>query len=265
MKNNYYRLILNKLNIFSFLTYFKTKLINIVELSLLKIEMIKTIDHIALIKKWEIPEVLKNANTIILGSFNPYNPEKENTDYYYGRNSNFLWKTIASIIGKNEDFFQDNFDRKYEVMVDLKFGFMDIIDSIEISGNNSDELDEYIRQNIFTNFLDQKIFTSKTKFNETVIRLKRNYNHRINDVIKSNCVTKIIHTMGNSRISLDLKTTPKESNLGKNGFQYLINSISSHHIEFDFTSYSPSGYATRKGGNEYPKILKNWLTKNLSV
>lgn len=58
------------------------------------------IKHIALINNWENPELFGNSETLILGSFNPYNTfsEEKNSDYYYGRQTNHLWKIIASLI-----------------------------------------------------------------------------------------------------------------------------------------------------------------------
>ena len=225
------------------------------------------IKHIALINNWENPELFGNSETLILGSFNPYNTfsEEKNADYYYGRQTNHLWKIIASLLGKETDYFFNNIDRKYEVMYKYKFCFMDVIDSIDISSNENEILNEYISNNIFQNYLDQKLFTSKTSFKDYEIQIKRNYNKRIINILESKNLKKVIHTMGNNRIKSDFSTSPKEIGLGNDGFQNFVKSIENHNIEFTKSSFSPSSYAVNKGGSEYKKHLKEWMKKSLNL
>ena len=48
------------------------------------------INHVAIVNGWDRKEILENSETLILGSFNPFNPNGDNTDYYYGRCFNTL-------------------------------------------------------------------------------------------------------------------------------------------------------------------------------
>ena len=227
----------------------------------------ENIKHISLINNWENPELFGNSETLILGSFNPYNTfsEEKNADYYYGRQTNHLWKIIASLLGKETDYYFNNIDRKYEVMYKYKFSFMDVIDSIDISANDKEILNEYISNNIFQNFIDQKLFTSRTSFKDHKIEIKRNYNQRIISILESKNIKIVIHTMGNNRIKFDFSTSPKEIGLGNDGFQNFIKSIKNHSIEFVNSSFSPSSYAVNKGGSEYKKHLKEWMKKSLNL
>jgi len=64
------------------------------------------IKHAAIEDKWlneKVTKLLYNSKTLVLGSFNPNN-QGNNTDFYYGRCSNFFWKIIAEIEGRNEQF-----------------------------------------------------------------------------------------------------------------------------------------------------------------
>lgn len=142
---------------------------------------------------------------------------------------------------------------------------MDVIDSIDISANDNEILNEYISNNIFQNYLDQKLFTSKTSFKDHKIEIKRNYNQRIINILESKNLKKVIHTMGNNRIKSDFSTSPKEIGLGNDGFQNFIKSIKNHSIEFVNSSFSPSSYAVNKGGSEYKKHLKEWMKKSLNL
>ena len=59
------------------------------------------INHSTIEHKWETIENFTIAKTLILGSFNPFNPNGDNTDFYYGRCTNYFWKTIAEIKNMN--------------------------------------------------------------------------------------------------------------------------------------------------------------------
>lgn len=148
-------------------------------------------------------------------------------------------------------------------MYKYKFCFMDAIDSIDISSNENEILNEYLSNNIFQNYLDQKLFTSKTSFKD--YEIKRNYNKRIINILESENLKKIIHTMGNNRIKSNFSTSPKEIGLGNDGFQNFVKSIENYNIEFTKSSFSPSSYAVNKGGSEYKKHLKEWMKKSLNL
>jgi len=76
------------------------------------------IKHAAIEDKWlneKVTKLLYRSNTLVLGSFNPNN-QGNNTDFYYGRCSNFFWKTIAEIEGRNEQFYCNNLKNKIHAM-----------------------------------------------------------------------------------------------------------------------------------------------------
>lgn len=225
------------------------------------------IDHNAIINNWNYNDVLQNANTIILGSFNPYNPQGENPDYYYGRRTNYLWTAIEEISNLNPTYFLNNVQNKLEFMLLHNFCFLDVIDSIEITeaNQNNEIINQFVQKKIFTEFSDQVLFTTTTKFENTNIVLSRNYNENIVHLINQGNIQKIIHTMGNNTIQMNLETKTKEYNLGINGFQGYINSIVNTGINFIPTSYSPSGRAVRVGGHEYMTQLKEWLNEHLNL
>ena len=65
------------------------------------------INHQAIQNNWTTPEQIVNPQTLILGSFNPFNANGNIVDYYYGRRSNYFWKRIAIIMGYDEEYFFD--------------------------------------------------------------------------------------------------------------------------------------------------------------
>lgn len=221
------------------------------------------IHHTAIENNWNINQVITNSNTLILGSFNPFNDNGINTDYYYGRSTNYLWKVIAEETGRDSNYFFNNLSLKLEIMIEKKFCFLDIIDSIDISTINNQVEGEFIERKIFNEYSDQVLFTTNQTFNTHNVRVTRNYNQSIIPMINESSINKIIHTMGNNRINLNLRTTPQENNLGFNGFQGFINSIINRGIEFVPESYSPGGRAVRTGGNEYYNSLRQWLNQHL--
>jgi hypothetical protein len=114
-----------------------------------------TVNHTSIEQKWhitkEISSLQLNAKTLVIGSFNPHNPIGSNTDFYYGRCSNYLWKVIAELKNQNEQYYCNRLDRKIETMGEHSFIFLDLISSIEISSNLADA-------EIMNLFLDKKIF-----------------------------------------------------------------------------------------------------------
>jgi hypothetical protein len=223
------------------------------------------INHVCNINNWTKPQEIKGLKTLILGSFNPFNPNGNNADYYYGRSSNYLWKVIATLMQKNEDYFNANFENKLEVMNYYKFCFLDAILTIEvISGSNNDvQVNQFIDEHILTDFTDSKLFTTKHK--ESGVIVKRTYNSEIFETIKQSNIKKIIHTMGNNTLNLNFISNPKEKGLGARGFQGYINEIRSTGVNFVPISYSPSRYAVNSGGKDYLPKLTNWIKENLEI
>lgn len=219
------------------------------------------IEHASVNWKNFIP---KNVKTLILGSFNPNNPSN-NTDYFYGRSSNYFWKTIANILGKNEDYFFGSIERKIQVMEKYEFCFFDLISNINVIGLNQEHEKSFIDLKIFIEFSDSVLFTSKTNFQKNNINVLRNYNHEILNFIDIYNPKRIIHTLGNNTIKTNFSTNPKEKNLGVNGFNGFVNLIVDKCYHFEPISYSPSGRAVRVGGKDYYENYKKWLKVQLEI
>jgi hypothetical protein len=223
------------------------------------------INHVCNENEWVKPQDIKGVKTLILGSFNPYNPNGNNTDYYYGRSSNYFWKVVASLLYKEKDYFTDNCKRKLEVMEHYKFCFLDVISSINITSPNNNDLivNQFVNEHIFTDFTDSKLFTTKHK--EAGVTVQRQYNAEIIDSIEELSIKKVIHTMGQNTINLNFKTKPLEKGLEINGLQGHINSIRETDVYFEPISFSPSQYAVHAGGPEYLQRLTNWMKENLEI
>lgn len=227
------------------------------------------INHIAIENNWNLVNVFQNAKTLILGSFNPFNPNGDNTDYYYGRYTNYFWRALAEITNRHPNYFFNHLELKLEFMVNHKFCFLDVINSIEIlSGNNQEvPINNFVQRKILTEFSDQVLFTTRTTFEDTLISVTRTYNNDIIPILQQGNIQRIIHTMGNNTIGLNFETKWKENNFGINGFQGFINSIRNLNQDIDFVaqSYSPSGRAVKVGGQDYLNELKIWLNENLNL
>jgi hypothetical protein len=224
------------------------------------------ISHVALENEWNRTEILQNAQKLILGSFNPYNLNGNNTDYYYGRNTNYFWKAIAEINNLNPNIFFNNLDLKLEYMKLYRFCFLDVIDYIEIVSQENNDLiiNNFINQKIYNEFSDQVLFTTNTLFQNNNITVRRTYNGSILNLIQNGRIQKIIHTMGNNTININFTTKWQENMLGVNGFQGFINQIlNQNNINFISQSYSPSGRAVKIGGTNYFNGLKNWLNEHI--
>lgn len=229
----------------------------------------KIVQHQALAYDWKKPIDIENPRTLVLGSFNPYNINTRGLDYYYGRELNYFWKTVANIIGETDTYFFHNeqgLRRKIAVM-DGNFCCLDVIDKIEFSSINIVSLDDFLEKKIFSNFLDQYIWGTKLKYLNGVILLKRKYNPLILEtLINSSSIKKVIHTMGNNRIKNEKFIYPYEPKLHKKGFRCFIKEIikicEEKKIEFVVKSFSPSAYAVN---NKYTdkNELKEWLKGNL--
>ena len=224
------------------------------------------INHVAIVNGWDRKEILENSETLILGSFNPFNPNGDNTDYYYGRCRNYLWKTIAEIKKMNPNIFFNNLEIKFDLMRQYKFCFLDIINSIEIDHINYNKLltQEFINKKIYSGYTDQTLFTSNTSYNGEKFSLRRTYNNSILEILQEGKIQKIIHTMGNNTIGKNLKTKWQEKKLGDKGFQGFINQIKhNQNVNFIPESFSPSGRAVKS--EKYLLDLKDWIGKNLNL
>lgn len=216
------------------------------------------IEHASVNWKNYIP---KKVKTLVLGLFNPNNP-LNNTDYFYGRSSNYFWKVIADILEFNEDYFCGNYERKVEVMEKYGFCFLDLISSISVNGINENHENNFKNVKIFKEYSDGVLFTSNTNFRGHNINVQRIYNIEILNFINAHYPKRIIHTLGNTRINNNFHSRPVELQNFIN--QILAISEQSNAI-FNPISYSPSGRAVRVGGINYYQNLKNWLQDNLEL
>ena len=232
----------------------------------------KTVNHQALKLKWPKPNEFGNIKTLVLGSFNPYNPNEHKVDYYYGRDSNHFWKSIAELTGKNENYFlagdlNQRLERKKEVM-ENGFACMDVIDSIQVIHPQETIVENYITTKIFSGFKDANIWVSNTKVDgaEKKLKLVRSYNEELIVFLKeSKSIKRIISSMGNNRMGLG-RAEPLENPLGANGFNGYMHRIWSiceeKKIDFIFESVSPSDYAIKRLKNDRSRLnafLKEYI------
>lgn len=229
------------------------------------------VEHQALALNWLTADDLNNPTTLVLGSFNPFNPnEQAGLDYYYGRKTNQFWKSIARIIGQPENYFFNNqhgLTRKREVMT-TKFCCLDVIDSIDFECGNEEILTNFLNGKIFGEFADQTIWTTSTNRQGETINLKRSYNNSILELLtESQSIGKVVHTMG-SRIQSFNTIRPIELNGDPIGFRQYVRAIISicerRGIEFIFHSLSPSQYAVNTGATQIAE-LDNWLSNSLNL
>lgn len=228
------------------------------------------VKHQALELNWLTLNQIAEPKTLVLGSFNPYQNLGNSVDYYYGRISNHFWKTIARLNTQNEAYFftgDEKLNRKIEVM-NNRFCCMDVINSIKFTSSDSVQLNKFLDKKIYSNFLDQTIWTSKTKFEEKEISIHRTYNQDILTIIRNSAtITKVIHTMGDNRINA-CSISPGEKSLGQSGFSGFMNKIIQNckekNIEFVYMSYSPSDYAVKTGKTKREE-LENFYKKHLGL
>lgn len=228
--------------------------------------MKKSINHQAIELKWLYS--ISNIRTLVLGSYNPYHSSNP-IDFYYGRTTNYFWRIIANLIGKDENYFFDNqngLSRKLDIMQN-RFYCLDVINSIEFSCDNEKPLNDYLKNKIYSNFLDQNIWVTNTKYSENErICLSRTYNEEIvNTLQNSASIKKVIHTMGKNRIT-EKAIYPIERNLNDLGFKAFMRKIISicreKNIEFVYNSISPSGYAISTGTTKI-NDLSSFLNEHL--
>src|SRR5690606_19296188 len=141
--------------------------------------------------------ILKKAKTLVLGSFNPNNPNpNENTDFYYGRNTNHFWKSIARNLNLPENHFTYNFQNKINYMIKYRFFCSDIISSINLECDNEEVLNQYVNELIYTNYEDKELFrVFNYDFNNQEISKSLEFNNQIIEHLEQNKITKVIHTL----------------------------------------------------------------------
>ena len=216
------------------------------------------IQHAGIQGKWNDYQNFNESKLLIIGSFNPFNPNGNNTDFYYGRCSNYFWKAIADIQGKDQNFYCKNLNAKLQIMNEKKFCFLDLIDSIEVTSENDFAVNEFIENKVLKEFSDQKIFTNRTDFNSVSISITANYNKKIIEILRdSKSIKKVLHTLGNSTINQNFVGT-KQKRLKEKGLYGFIESLKASHenIEFIGKSYSPAKRAVLTGGEQYYPNLK---------
>lgn len=227
------------------------------------------VNHQAIQFSWITPLQVLNPRTLVLGSFNPYNPNNHIVDYYYGRQSNFFWRRVAILMGYDEFYFFDPLEankRKLSAM-NNRFCCLDLINNISFDGEDEVLLTNYINKNVYKGFSDGKIFTSQAL--NGLVSLTREYNQYILETLSTTkTITKVMHTMGNNRIENPLNVNPQEAHLDVNGFAGFMRQVHevcvARNIEFIIPSFSPSAYAVRRGSVELAD-LDSWLAVHLNL
>ena len=168
----------------------------------------RTILHQAIENNWVRPQDLGNQpTTLVLGSFNPHSPEDNNSnlDYYYGRRTNYFWKSIANGLGfPDENYFTDssleeNLRRKTVILERYRFCCLDVIDRIEINCQDEEILENFVKKKIYGELSDQLLFTSDTLYDGHLITIRRIYNPRIVQFIRnSETINSIINNYGDT-------------------------------------------------------------------
>ena len=226
------------------------------------------IEHAGIIGKWNNFQNFTYAKVLILGSFNPYNPNGDNTDFYYGRCSNYLWKAIAEIQGFYSTLYCNNLNAKLQLMSIKKFCFLDLIKSIKVESENNDYsiVNQFVNNEIFNGFSDSKLFTTKTNIQNHNIIVSLSFNEQIIQIFNDNSINTVIHTLGNSTIDENFIGL-KQKRLGINGINGFVNFLkeSCPNVNFIGQSYSPSQFAVNRGGVQYYRNLKIWLNSHLNL
>jgi len=225
-----------------------------------------TIHHNANIFQWPTPNAIFQPRSLVLGSFNPHNPNRENVDYYYGRPTNHFWKSVAQIRGLPDNTFLGigTLPIKLSIM-HKQFCCLDIIDSIKLTCDDGNVLNHFIQTKIFSGFNDSIIFRNQTQHLGTIIYINRIYNNSIlNTLNTSPTIDSIIHTMGTKRLwgkpGVWNWRNPSPADL--NNFMTPIKNM--NNIKFINLSFSPSGYAINNGSTPL-QSLNTWMQKYLHL
>lgn len=229
-----------------------------------------TIAHLSTIEdlNWPNSNLIHNPKTLILGSLNPYNPNLQvQTDFYYGRKRNYLWKGIAFNLELPLNYFfiysdgLSPLEKKIKCMQDYKFCFLDLIDGIKYESANQNILDKYISSKIFKGFGDDQLFRNDIfNYNGNQIIKKLIFNKEILNKIKNGNFSKIIHTLGNNRINENFKISHNES---QNFINQILNITNNNSLNFNTISYSPSQYAVHFNGQVFRNNLFSWIREKI--
>ena len=205
------------------------------------------------ISKWDDLQI-NNPKTLVLGSFNPFNPNlKTQTEFYYGRIQNRFWSTIGNLKYNNRDYFKFSLEKKILELQSSKFILMDLIESIEFKCESENFLEKYINNKVFENFGDSDIWVSK-KRTHPQINLRRIYNQKIiNFISENNSILRIVNTLGKNKGDLN-SFNKREKNW--NEFTKSLFDISKQkNIEIVNESVSPSPLGCSQ------KKLDSWMER----
>ena len=196
-------------------------------------EVNNTIDHQLLdsnhfLPSWEI-------KTLVLGTFNPSCGEK--VDYFYGRCMNNFWRICEEIYNLDYMYFQNQFDRKLNFMIENQFGCTDIIKKVQVYENIN------VKEICGSGYSDQILFTAK--------KCTLEYNFKeIKSLISNSNITTVINTWGK-------RESPKS-------FLDEINDLElyciSNNIQFIRKCPSPSG---RLRSKDHKAELYNFYKKHI--
>ncbi|WP_289063849.1 hypothetical protein [uncultured Zobellia sp.] len=222
--------------------------------------MKKVVTHISEVFDWDSKQPGKPI-TLILGSFNPFNPKDETpTDFYYSRvptrgRGNRFWTTIGKLKYDNSNYFRKNPESRFQELDKSRFMFHDLIESIEFSSEDETVLSQFLEKKVFENFGDSDILKSKTSYQSSVINIRRNYNKKIFETLSTTkSIKKIINTLGSSNGNLGFNVREKEWSEFKS---QLFKICKTKNIELILESVSPSP----QGGND--EELEKWIGEHI--
>ena len=200
---------------------------------------------------------IDDPKTLILGSFNPYNPKlKSQTDFYYGRTRNRFWSTIGILKYENQNYFRNSLKKKVNELQSSKFILMDLIESIEFECDNESYLQKYINDKVLKNFGDNDIWVTKKRTNPKIY-LSRIYNQKIIQFLnENNSVSRIVSTLGQNKG--DLNSFNKTDENWNEFKRSLIHVSKLKNIELVSESVSPSPRQNTQGNQEK---LESWVKK----
>ncbi|WP_405411672.1 hypothetical protein [Maribacter sp. Asnod1-A12] len=222
--------------------------------------MKKVVTHISEVFNWDSKQP-KQPQTLILGSFNPFNPkDKTPTDFYYSRipkrgRGNRFWTSIGKLKYDNTKYFKDNPGSRFQELEETGFMFLDLIKSIEFSSEDEHVLNQFLEKKVFGNFGDNDILRSKLSYESHIINIKRNYNEKILKILSSTkSIKKVINTLGSTNGNLGFNVREKEWTEFKSELFQICNS---KNIELILESVSPSP----QGGSD--EELEKWMCDNV--
>ena len=228
--------------------------------------MKKVVCHLCKENGWDCDSKQpKQPKILVLGSFNPYNPDDDSpTDFYYSRipkrgSGNRFWPTIGKLKYNNPKYFRENPERRFEELVESEFMFLDLIKSIEFTSEDGMILNQFLKKKIYKNFSDSNIWTTKTYYESIPITIKRNYNEKVLETLSNlKSIKKVINTLGSVRGNLGFNSREKEWSDFKNQLFQICNSRDD--IDLVLQSVSPS-QRSRVMIEELEKWMNNHILK----